>query len=163
MLLREQNVCLNIGEQAPDFILPDQNGKDVRLSDFRGRKNVVVALHPGDLSSGCKDSFRFYQQYIAQFDQADAQVLAINMAPVESNKAWIDEIGELGFPVLADYVPLGDATLKFDCFVPKEGYGKRAVFLVDKEGNLRHIEVLKATGNACPDMSRMLDILHEMN
>ena len=163
MLLREQNVRLNIGEQAPDFILPDQNGKDVRLSEFRGRKNVVVALHPGDLNSGCKDSFRFYQQYLAQFEQADTQVLAINMAPVESNRAWIDEIGELGFPVLADYVPLGDATLKFDCFMPKEGYGKRAVFLVDKEGILRHIEVLKATGNACPDMSQMFEIIQEMN
>ncbi|MHA2211062.1 MAG: redoxin domain-containing protein [Candidatus Thorarchaeota archaeon] len=163
MLLREQNVCLNIGEQAPDFILPDQNGMEVSLSEFRGRKNVVIALHPGDLTSGCKDSFRFYQQHLTQFEKADTQVLAINMAPVESNRAWLEEVGELGFPVLADYVPLGDATLKYDCFVPKEGYGKRAVFLVDKEGKLRHIEVLKATGNDCPDMSQMFEIIQEMN
>ena len=163
MLLREQNVCLNIGEKAPDFILPDQNGMDVSLSEFRGRKNVLVGLHPGDLNSGCKDSFRFYQQYLAQFEESDTQVLAINMASIESNRTWLDEIGELGFPVLADYVPLGDATLKFDCFVPKEGYGKRAVFLIDKDGKLRHIEVLKATSNACPDMSRMFEIIQEMN
>ncbi|MFW9967212.1 MAG: redoxin domain-containing protein [Candidatus Thorarchaeota archaeon] len=163
MLLREQNVCLSIGERAPDFILPDQNGMDVRLSDFRGRQNVVVALHPGDLNSGCTDSFRFYQEYLSEFEQADTQVLAINMASVESNRAWLDQVGELGFPVLADYVPLGDVTLKFDCFVPEEGYGKRAVFLVDKKGNIRHIEVLKAAGNACPDMSRMLEILQQMH
>ncbi len=85
------------------------------------------------------------------------------MASVETNRSWLDEVGELGFPVLADYVPLGDATLKYDCFVPKEGYGKRAVFLVDKEGKLRHIEVLKANSEACPDMARMFDIIGKMN
>jgi peroxiredoxin len=163
MLLREQNVCLNVGEDAPDFTLPDQNGKELRLSDFRGRKNVVIALHPGDLSSGCKDSFRFYQEYLLQFEQIDTQVLAINMASVESNRAWLDDVGELGFPILSDYVPLGDTTLKFDCFVPEEGYGKRAVFLVDKAGKLRHIEVLKATDNACPDISRMFETIQQMN
>ncbi|MFX1262529.1 MAG: redoxin domain-containing protein [Promethearchaeota archaeon] len=163
MLLREQNVCLNLGEEAPDFNLPDQTGTRVRLSDFRGHKNVLVALHPGDLNSGCKDSFTFYQEYLTQFEATDTQVLAINMASVENNRQWLDEVGDLGFPILADYVPLGDTTLKYDCFVPKEGYGKRAVFLVDKEGRLRHIEVLKATSNACPDMSRMFEAISEIN
>jgi hypothetical protein len=51
MLLREHHVCLNFGEQAPDFALPDQDGHEIRPSDFRGKKNVVVSLHPGDLSS----------------------------------------------------------------------------------------------------------------
>jgi peroxiredoxin len=163
MLLREHHVCLNIGEQAPDFALPDQNGQEIRLSDFRGKKNVLVTLHPGDLNSGCKDHFRAYQEYLSEFEKSDTQVLAVNMASVANNKAWVQEIGGLGYPVLADFNPLGDTTLKYDCYMPKEGYGTRAVFLVDKSGNLRYIEVLKPTGDVCPDMSRMLDVISEMN
>ncbi|MHA2066861.1 MAG: redoxin domain-containing protein [Candidatus Thorarchaeota archaeon] len=163
MLLREHHVCLNIGEQAPDFVLPDQNGQEVRLSDFRGKKNVVVTLHPGDLSSGCKDHFMVYQEYLPEFEKADTQVLAVNMASIAKNKDWLEEIGGLGFPVLADFIPLGDATLKYDCYVPKEGYGTRAVFVVDKSGSLRYIEVLKPTGDVCPDISGILDVISEMN
>ncbi|MHA2139959.1 MAG: redoxin domain-containing protein [Candidatus Thorarchaeota archaeon] len=163
MLLREHHVCLNVGEEAPDFALPDQNGQDVRLSDFLGKKNVLLTLHPGNLSSGCKDHFRFYQEYLPEFEDVDTQVLGVNMASVQSNRAWLDEVGELGFPVLADFAPLGDATLKYDCYVPKEGYGKRAVFLVDKEGKLRHIEVLKATGDVCPDMQKIFGLIRELN
>ncbi|MFW9846440.1 MAG: redoxin domain-containing protein [Candidatus Thorarchaeota archaeon] len=163
MLLRERHVCLNIGEQAPDFALQDQDGQEIRLSDFRGRKNVLISLHPGDLNTGCKDHFRVYQDYLSEFETSDTQVLAINMASVEKNKAWLEDIGGLGFPVLADFAPLGGATLNYDCYVPKEGYGTRAVFLVDKTGNLRYIEVLKPSGDACPDISRILDTINEMN
>ena len=113
MLLREHNVCLNIGEQAPDFTLPDQNGQEIRLSDFRGRKNVLVTLHPGDLSSGCKDHFRVYQEYLSEFERADTQVLAVNMASVANNRDWVEEIGGLGYPVLADFNPIGATTLKW--------------------------------------------------
>ncbi|MFW9799128.1 MAG: redoxin domain-containing protein [Candidatus Thorarchaeota archaeon] len=162
MILREQSVCLNMGETAPDFSLPDENGNNVTLSDYRGKKNVLIALHPGDLSSGCKDHFRFYQQHLSHFEGLDTQVLAVNMASIEANKQWLSETGELGYPVLADFNPLGDVTLKYDCFVPHEGYGKLAAFLVDKDGRLRYIEVLKIQ-NPCPDMSRIFEIIGEMN
>lgn len=163
MLLREHHVCLSIGEEAPAFALPDQDGNEVRLSDFKGKKNVMVMLHPGDLTSGCKDHLMIYREYLSEFEKADTQVLAVNMASVASNKAWLEEIGGLAYPVLADFAPLGDTTLKYDCYMPKDGYGTRAVFLVDKAGRLRYIEVLKPTGDACPDISKMLDVISEMN
>jgi peroxiredoxin len=162
MLLREQNVCLNVGEMAPDFSLPDENGSLVMLSDYRGSKNVVIALHPGELTTDCKDHFRFYADNLSEFEGLNTKILAINMASVHNNRMWVEEVGELGFPVLSDYVPLGDATLKFDCFVPGEGYGKRAIFVIDKTGVIRYIEVLKANGEACPDMNRVLKELRAL-
>lgn len=162
MILREQNVCLNVGELAPDFSLPDENAQEVRLSDYRGRKNVVIALHPGDLSSGCKDHFRFYQQYLSDFKSLDTEVLAINMASVQTNKEWLAETDELGFPILADFNPLGNITLKYDCFVPEEGYGKKVVFIVDKAGALRHIEVLGTSDEACPNLDAILSLLRRL-
>ncbi|MFQ5831819.1 MAG: redoxin domain-containing protein [Candidatus Thorarchaeota archaeon] len=163
MILREQNVCLNVGETAPDFSLPDENGNSVRLSDYRGKKNVLIALHPGELSSGCKDHFRFYQQHLSTFESLDTQVLAVNMTSIEANNQWLSETGELGYPVLADFNPLGDVTLKYDCFVPNEGYGKKVVFVVDKNGLLRHIEVLGASDDACPNMDGIFKLLSDLN
>ncbi|UCH05000.1 MAG: redoxin domain-containing protein [Candidatus Thorarchaeota archaeon] len=162
MILREQNVCLNVGELAPDFSLPDENAREVRLSDYRGKRNVVIALHPGDLSSGCKDHFRFYQQYLSDFKALDTEVLAINMASVEANKKWLAQTDELGYPILADFNPLGDVTLKYDCFVPEEGYGKKVVFVVDKAGALRHIEVLGTSSEACPNLDGILGLLRDL-
>ncbi|MGV9170655.1 MAG: redoxin domain-containing protein [Promethearchaeia archaeon] len=162
LLLREQNVCLNKGETAPDFSLLDQNGEEIQLSDFRDKKNVLIVLHPGELNEACKDYISFYKTHLEQFEDLDTKVLAINMDSVEANKEWLEEIGGLGFPLLSDYVPLGDVTLKYDCFVPEKGYGKRVVFLVDKEGVLRHIEVLSGEKGACPDMSTLLDEIRKL-
>lgn len=162
LLLRERNVCLNEGETAPDFSLLNQHGKEIQLSDFRGEKNVLLALHPGELNEACKDYIGFYKSHLEDFEELETQVLAINMDSVETNREWIEEIGGLGFPLLADYVPLGDVTLTYDCFVPEKGYGKRVVFLVDKAGVLRHIEVLSGERGACPDMSVLLDKIRKM-
>ncbi|TFF95370.1 redoxin domain-containing protein [Candidatus Thorarchaeota archaeon] len=162
MILREQNVCLNAGDEAPDFSLPDSEGNEVALSDYRGEKNVLVVLHPGDANTKCKDHFKYYEQHLDEFERLDTQVIGINMDSVEANREWIDEIGDIGYPILADYSPLGDVTLKYDCFVPKEGYGKRAVFVVDKDGMLRYVEVMKGTGDVCPNMDKLLEVLESM-
>jgi peroxiredoxin (alkyl hydroperoxide reductase subunit C) len=159
MILREQNVCLNIGEKAPDFSLPDQNDSQVRLSDFRGKKNIVLVLHPSTLTRSCKDDIRFYQERTDEFHALNTEILMVNMDSAEVNSAWIKEIGGLSFPVLSDRVPLGDVSLKYDCFVPKKGYGSRAVFVIDKSGIIRHIEKIKGLRGACPDMIHLSDVL----
>ena len=163
MLLREQNVCLNVGDLAPEIELPDQNDNSIRLSDYRGKMNVLIVLHPGKLNSSCKEHFRFYETHNSDFTALKTQVLAINMDTVKANLKWSLEIGGFSFPLLSDYRPLGDITLKYDCFEPKQGYGKRAVFVVDKSGILRYVEVMKAEGNICPNMDQLLQILANLN
>ncbi|MFO7835981.1 MAG: redoxin domain-containing protein [Candidatus Thorarchaeota archaeon] len=162
MLLREQNVCLNEGETAPEFSLLNQHGKEIQLSDFRGEKNVLLAFHPGELNEACKDYVTFYKNHLEDFEELNTQVLAINMDSVDANNKWVEEIGGLAFPLLSDYVPLGDVTLKYDCFVPEKGYGKRVIFLIDKDGTLRHIEILRGKRGACPDMSALLDKIRKL-
>lgn len=162
MLLRQQSVCLNTGDEAPEFSLENHRGQVVSLKDFRGKENVLVVLHPGDLDEACKGYLRFYKDHLSDFSAFETQVISINMDSPQKNMEWIDEVGELGFPLLSDSLPLGDITLKYDCFVPEEGYGKRAVFLVDKRGTIRHIEVLSGEANACPDLNKLLDIIHNL-
>jgi peroxiredoxin (alkyl hydroperoxide reductase subunit C) len=97
------------------------------------------------------------------FSVLDTQVLGINMDSAEVNKEWTESIGGLEFPLLSDHSPLGGVTLKYDCFVPNEGYGKRAVFVIDKKGIIRHIQVLSGGRGACPEMNGLLDVLKSLN
>ena len=156
MLLRGQNVCLNVGEEAPDFELPDEKGNRVRLSDFRGKSNVLLALNPGDLNDSCKNYMLLYKGNLEQFKGLDTQIIGINMDTMNTNKAWSLSLHGLGFPILSDREPLGDITLKYDCFVPKEGYGKRGLFVIDKQGIIQYIDVLSDHVDKCPDMSQIL-------
>lgn len=162
MILREQNVCLSAGEEALDFSLPDQDGNYVKLSDYYSDCNVVVTLNPGKLNDSCKDYLLFYKEHLMEFSALDTQVLGINMDSVHTNKEWTDGIDGLGFPLLSDQSPLGGITLKYDCFVPGGGYGKRAVFVIDKKGIIRHIEVLSGDKGACPDLNGLHDVLKSL-
>ncbi len=161
MLLRQQNVCLNIGEEAPDFELPDQNGQIMHLSDYKGKRNVLLALNPGDLNDSCKNYLLLYADNLARFEELDTQVLGINMDSVAKNRAWSRSLDGLGFPILSDHDPPGDATLKYDCFVPEEGYGKRGIFVIDKRGIIRHIEVQSSSAETCPDVFHLLEVLQK--
>ena len=159
MILRQQNVCLNVGEKAPDFDLPDQDGKNMSLSHYRGDCNVVLVLNPGKLNESCKDYLLFYKEHLMDFSALHTQVLGMNMDSVSTNEQWAHRIGSLGFPLLSDHSPLGSVTLKYDCFMPNEGFGKRAIFVIDKKGTIRYIEVLSGESGACPDLTHLLDTL----
>ncbi|MFW9808905.1 MAG: redoxin domain-containing protein [Candidatus Thorarchaeota archaeon] len=163
MILREQNVCLNPGDDAVEFDLPDQDGRNIKLSDFYNDYNVLITLNPGKLNDSCKDYLLFYKEHLMKFSRLDTKVLGITMDSVEKNKKWSESIGNLGFPLLSDQSPLGGITLKYDCFVPKEGYGKRAVFVIDKQGIIRHVEVLSGEHGVCPDLNGLLDVLESLN
>ncbi len=161
MLLREKNVCLNVGEEAPDFELPDQDGNRIRLSDYRGKCNVLLALNPGNLSDSCKNYLLLYKDNLTKYSEFDTKVLGVNMDSIRKNNAWSKNLHGLGFPILSDREPLGDVTLKYDCFTPKEGYGKRGLFVIDKKGIIRYIDVLSENVQKCPDMTQILSSLQE--
>lgn len=161
MLLRQQNICLNIGEKAPDFELPDQDGQIIHLSDFKGKRNVLLALNPGDLTDSCKNYLLLYADNLTRFEELDTQVLGINMDSVAKNKGWSKSLGGLGFPILSDHDPPGNVTLKYDCFVSDEGYGKRGIFVIDKRGTIRYIEVQSSSAGACPDVFQLLEVLQK--
>lgn len=162
MILRQQTVCLNTGEEAPDFALPEHHGEMVHLSDYRGKKNVLLVLHPSRLDEVCKDHISFYGLHLKEFERYGTQLLVVNMESVEVNSQWAEKQGGLGFPLLSDFSPPGDVSLKYDCFTPKLGYGKRGMFLIDKSGKLRHIEMIGGDREVCPDLRSVMDAVHKL-
>ena len=84
-----QTQKLTVGEQAPDFTLPDQNGKLISLGRFRGKKNVVIYFYPKDDTPGCIKEACSFRDDLAVFDSLNTVVLGISAAEPASNKAFM--------------------------------------------------------------------------
>ena len=127
---------LQPGDDAPDFELRSHRGGTVRLSAFRGKKNVVLAFHPLAFTPVCASQMRAYESDSAGLDQHDAAVLGISIDPQPSKTAWAETLGSLSFDLLSDFHPHGEVAQKYGVFRQKEGFSERAVFIVDKAGKV---------------------------
>src|SRR5687767_4088202 len=112
---------LNVGEEAPDFELRSHRGGTVRLSDFRGRKNVVLAFHPLAFTPVCAAQMSSYENDFARFDSADTVVFGLSIDPQPSKAAWARELGIESFELLSDNHPYGEVARKYGVFREKEG------------------------------------------
>lgn len=133
-----------LGQAAPEFSLPATTGDTVRLSDFRGDKNVVLVFYPLDFSPVCSMQLPEYSGRHEDFESLDTVVLGINRDSVYTHKAWAAEYG-IELPLLADL------NLKvardYGVALDERGISKRAVFLIDKAGTVRFEGVEAQTGD----------------
>jgi peroxiredoxin len=129
-----------IGTEAPDFTLKDENGQRVTLSAFRGRRNVLVVFYPFAYSGICTDELCTVRDDLASFQNDDAQVLAVSIDHMFVLKAWAVENG-YQFPLLSDFWPHGEVAKAYGVFDHDRGMAVRGTFLVDKAGIVRFAEV----------------------
>ena len=85
-------MSLSVGQAAPDFTLKDQSQKDVKLSDFEGKKNVVLVFYPLDWSPTCTNEHVCFVNDMRSFEQLDAEVLGVSVDSVWSHKAYADKM-----------------------------------------------------------------------
>jgi len=128
-------MTLSVGAAAPDFTLKDQNQKDVKLSDFHGKKNVVIVFYPLDWSPICTNEHACFVNDMKRFEQLDAQVLGVSVDSVWSHKAFADKMG-IYYPLLADFNPRGGVANKFGVYLADKGITGRAIAVVDRAGKL---------------------------
>ena len=129
-------MSLSVGDVAPDFELRSHRGGSVRLSGFRGKKNVVVAFHPLAFTPVCANQMRGYESDLGQFDAADTAVLGVSVDAQPAKAAWAQTLGTISFDLLSDFHPHGEVAKKYGVFREKDGISDRAIFLVDKEGRI---------------------------
>jgi peroxiredoxin len=127
---------LGVGEVAPDFTLPDQHGKPVALSTFRGVKNVVVVFFPFAFSGICTSELCEIRDDLGAFSSDDVQVLAVSCDHMFTQRAWSDAQGYF-FPVLSDFWPHGAAAQAYGVFKASSGAALRGTFLIDRDGVVR--------------------------
>jgi mycoredoxin-dependent peroxiredoxin len=128
-------MALSVGTAAPDFSLKDQHQKDVKLSDYRGKKNVVIVFYPLDWSPICTNEHVCLVNDMKQFDKLDAQVLGLSVDSVWSHKAFAEKMG-IQYPLLADFQPRGAVADKFGVYLADKGITGRAITIVDRKGNV---------------------------
>ena len=127
------------GQPAPDFTLKDQNQKEVRLSDLRG-KNVLLAFYPLDWSPVCSKEHACFVDDLKSFEGLGAQLLGISVDSAWSHKAYAEKMG-ITYPLLADFEPKGAAAAKFGLYLADKGITNRATVIIDKHGVVRHVMV----------------------
>ncbi len=128
-----------VGQPAPDFTLKDQDQKDVKLSDFRG-KNVVLAFYPLDWSPVCSKEHACFANDLQNFNSVNAQVLGISVDSAWSHKAFAEKMG-IKYPLLADFQPRGAVSSQFGLFLSDKGITNRATVIIDKQGIVRYVQV----------------------
>jgi peroxiredoxin Q/BCP len=126
---------LNVGDAAPDFELPGTGDRTYRLSDYRGRK-VVLAFYPGDFTAVCTKQFCSYRDQGDRLDGLGADVLGISPQSVDSHERFSEE-KRLNVPLLADE----DKRVARAYGVLAGPMVRRAIFVVDEEGIVRHRKV----------------------
>ncbi len=129
-----------VGTEAPDFTLKDQNNQEVSLSSFRGARNVLVVFYPFAFSGICTGELCAVRDDLSSFQNADVQILALSVDHPFALKAWSDAQG-YEFPLLADFWPHGDVAKSYGVFNDGAGFALRGTFLVDKTGTVKFAEV----------------------
>ena len=139
-------MTLTIGQTAPDFELKNQYGELVKLSSFKGEKNVVVLFIPFAFTGTCTGELCAIRDDLAAFQNDNVQVLAISCDSPFTQKIFAEQEG-YKFPVLADFWPHGAAAQAYGIFNADLGCALRGTFIIDKEGIIRW-SVVNGLGDA---------------
>ena len=135
---------VKVGDLAPDFTLPAVRGGKTTLSQYRGKKNVVISFVPAAWTPVCSDQWPGYNIAKEYFDQSDAILLGITVDNIPTLYAWTNQMcmgsGSLWFPVLSDFYPHGAVASKYG-ILRSDGVSERSLFVIDKKGIIRYIDV----------------------
>jgi peroxiredoxin len=136
---------VKVGQAAPDFTAnyltsADPNGrrqkKDVKLSDFTGQKNVVLAFFPAAFSPGCMSEMATYQETSGQFNANNTVILGISVDSPWANAAFADKLG-VQFPILSD--AKREVSRAYGVFDEQSAIARRTTFVIDRQGIVRHV------------------------
>ena len=131
---------VKVGGKAPDFALKAVSGERVSLRQFRGKKNVVISFVPAAWTPVCSDQWPGYNIVKEMFDANDAILLGITVDNIPTLFSWTNQMGKLWFPVLSDFWPHGAVAKKYGV-LRSDGVAERALFVIDKKGIIRYIDV----------------------
>jgi peroxiredoxin len=129
-------MAVEIGDQAPDFELPDQHGTPVKLSSFRGSKNVVLVFYPLAFSPVCSGELCALREEFPEVDRDDVALLTVSVDSLFTHRAWADA-ENFQFGLLADFWPHGAVAKQYGVFDESKGLAVRGTFVIDKAGLVR--------------------------
>jgi peroxiredoxin len=140
---------IQVGAEAPDFELESSElvdgkpGKKIRLSEYRGKKNVVLAFYPLDFSPTCTKENECFREDLSELEKSGGQgtqLLGISVDSKWAHFAFAKQMG-LKYPLLADFNPRGDVASKYGLYLADKGITARATVIVDRAGKVAWVKV----------------------
>jgi peroxiredoxin len=146
-----------IGDVAPVFSLEDNNGKIIRLSDFKGKK-VLLSWHPLAWTPVCTDQMRALETHWESFQKLNTVPLGFSVDSQPCKKVWGTALVLKNLSILADFWPNGKVAKDYGIFIEDEGISERANIIVDENGIVRWVKVYKPMSQL-PDLNEVIQIL----
>ena len=125
------------GTPAPDFSLPNHEGKKVSLSELRGRK-VMLVFYPLDFSPVCTDQLSIYQEVLPQIEERGATLVGVSVDSSWAHRAFRKALG-ITIPLLSDFEPKGEMPRRYGAYLDGAGHGNRSLVLIDEFGVVRWV------------------------
>lgn len=155
----DSRLAVAVGQPMPDFDLPGIDGSRVRLADYKGKKNLVISFVPAAWTPVCSGQWPGYNIAKDAFEANDTALVGISVDNIPTLFAWTREMGGLWFPVASDFWPHGGLAQKLG-ILRSDGVAERALFLVDKNGIIRFIDVHDI--NTRPDLGVLLSAMKRL-
>ncbi len=128
-------MAIETGAEAPEFDLQVDDAERVRLSDFRGRRNVLLVFHPFAFTPVCEEEARDLQENLPAFEHAETDVVLVSCDSAPTRQAWKRALG-LTYTLASDFWPHGEAARAYGVFDEEKGAAVRGTFLIDKSGTV---------------------------
>ena len=151
---------VKVGKKAPDFSLPTHIGGRIKLSDFVGKKNVLIAFYPLDYTPVCSNQMPSYENQLKDFEDLNTVILGISSDSIPAHQSWSKSIGGISFNLLSDFWPHGEVARKYGVFLDDKGIADRYIFVIDREGIVRYIEHVGLLN--IPDNNKVLTFLKSL-
>jgi peroxiredoxin (alkyl hydroperoxide reductase subunit C) len=155
----DSELRVKIGAPAPDFSLPTIDGGKVALSDFRGKKNVVLSFVPAAWTPVCSGQWPGYNIVRDMFEESQTTLIGVSVDNVPTLHAWVQEMGGVWFTVASDFYPHGKLAEALG-ILRSTGEAERALFLIDKQGIIRYIDVHDI--NSRPDLGPLIGAMQRL-
>lgn len=152
----ERKSALQKGETAPDFILKDQDSKEFRLFNLRG-KRVLLSFHPLAWTSVCAKQMQSLEDKISIFESLNTVPVGISVDSVPTKKAWASQLGIKQVRLLSDFWPHGGVARLYGLFREKDGFSERANVMVDENGQVMFSRVYEL--GELPDIQEIIELL----
>jgi peroxiredoxin len=154
----QATISIEVGQDAPEFKLKGPGGQFVTLSEYRGRKNVVLVFYPLAFSPVCTHQLPSIEKQIDRFRGLNAEVLGISVDSYYANEAFARSLG-LSFPLLSDFDR--SVSEKWGMLIRERLYSQRALFIVDKQGRIAYADVAPTTSEV-PSKTALIEALERL-
>jgi peroxiredoxin len=148
-----------VNDKAKEFSLNDQNDKEFKLSDFKGKK-VLLSFHPLAWTSVCAEQMKSLERTQGTFDSLDTIAVGVSVDTVPSKKAWAASLGIKSTRLLSDFWPHGKVAKSYWIFRQEDGISQRVNIIIDENQKIAFFKIYKL--GQLPDIQEIVDELRKM-